>query len=99
LGADSVYMTDYKDLVIAYEGERYTTSPNSYYLSNSYQLFRLKSPTTLYLRKFMADPEFFCVITKRSFIAADGVVIILPKGVAVSRDLEKQLLDYGKKLF
>ncbi|MEG1583730.1 MAG: glycerophosphodiester phosphodiesterase family protein, partial [Anaerovorax sp.] len=99
LGADSVYMTDYKDLVIAYEGERYTTSPNSYYLSNSYQLFRLKSPTTLYLRKFMADPEFFCVITKRSFIAADGVVIILPKGVAVSKDLEKQLLAYGKKLF
>lgn len=99
LGAESVYMTQDWAIVTVYEGEKYRAEIDSYYLRNSFQLFRLKTPISLYLRKSVASPQLFEIITQRPTIEMEGLLIILPPKIRCDKDMEKQLLRQAKKLF
>lgn len=99
MGADSVYMTASKQVFILYGEGEYIAIANSYYLRDRYRLIKLKSPMSLYLRKSIVQPDFIQAITGRSFIKNQGLLIILPEKTTVSKDLEKQLISFAKKLF
>lgn len=99
LGASSVTMSRTRDISIIYQNDKYLVMVNSYLVRKGFQITRMNRPVELYLNKAMAEGEFYQLITGRSYVEKDDILVILPNGVSKDKVNKEQIVQSARLLF